>query len=185
MPKKAKSYRLKNVLFLAISVAITTALARTNLMGVIRSLGEVGGFGEITAFLGGMMFVSTFTIAPAGLLLSDLATIYNPILISLLAGFGAMVSNLVMVKAEDNLIGELSPIFNKIGGKKISHLLHSPHFKWTLPVLGALIIASPFPDEIGVALMGKTRLSRVKFALLSFGFNTVGILALIGIIGVL
>jgi uncharacterized membrane protein YdjX (TVP38/TMEM64 family) len=42
-------------------------------------------------------------------------------------------------------------------------------------VLGAIIIASPLPDEMGVGLMGISKLKTSQFILLSFVLNAIGI----------
>jgi hypothetical protein len=41
--------------------------------------------------------------------------------------------------------------------------------------VGAIIIASPLPDELGLALLGVSTLSRPQFFLLSFAMNSLGI----------
>jgi hypothetical protein len=51
--------------------------------------------------------------------------------------------------------------------------------KWISPILGALIIASPLPDEFGLALLG---LSRTRISILipvSFIMNFLGVYLLL------
>ena len=58
---------------------------------------------------------------------------------------------------------------------------HFGFFKWLLPLIGALIIVSPLPDELGLTLLGLSK-ERVIFILpLTFLLNFVSIL-LIGLI---
>jgi hypothetical protein len=54
-------------------------------------------------------------------------------------------------------------------------IFSTPYFAWILPVLGAFIIASPFPDEIGIGLMGISRMKTWQFLLLAFVLNSTGI----------
>jgi uncharacterized membrane protein YdjX (TVP38/TMEM64 family) len=54
-------------------------------------------------------------------------------------------------------------------------ILHSKYFSWTVPFLGALIIISPLPDEIGVSMMGISSIDTRRFALLSFVLNCIGV----------
>ena len=42
-------------------------------------------------------------------------------------------------------------------------------------MIGAIIIASPFPDEIGVSLMGISKMKTYQFILISFLLNAIGI----------
>jgi hypothetical protein len=58
-------------------------------------------------------------------------------------------------------------------------ILKKRRFRRVLPFIGALIIASPFPDEIGLALIGLSTLSRAQFLLLSYVMNTLGVLAIL------
>ena len=44
-----------------------------------------------------------------------------------------------------------------------------------LPVIGAIIIASPLPDELGVSLMGMSQMKASRFILLSYILNSIGI----------
>jgi hypothetical protein len=48
-------------------------------------------------------------------------------------------------------------------------------FSWAMLVAGAIIIASPLPDELGVALMGIGEIRPRVFLPLSFAMNTLGI----------
>jgi len=44
-----------------------------------------------------------------------------------------------------------------------------------LPVIGALIIVSPFPDELGVTLMGITKIKSYQFLILAFILDVTGV----------
>jgi len=50
--------------------------------------------------------------------------------------------------------------------------------------VGALIIISPLPDELGVSLMGISKLKWYRFLLLSFTLNTLGIFFLLSAVHV-
>ena len=52
------------------------------------------------------------------------------------------------------------------------------HFRWLTLLAGALLIASPLPDELGIALLGFSKVSTRYFAILSFVFNFLGILGI-------
>jgi uncharacterized membrane protein YdjX (TVP38/TMEM64 family) len=139
-------------------------------------------FGEwkyIGAFFAGMFFVLTFSVAPALAALIIMADQMNAVMISLVAGIGATLGDYTILKFfEDRLFEELKEIFSKISGRnilKFHHIIHTKYFAWLGPVIGALIIASPFPDELGIAILGIYRLNPKKFALLSFLLNTGGI----------
>ena len=76
---------------------------------------------------------------------------------------------------KDHVFEELRPIFSKLGNHPLLRILSTPYFAWVLPVLGAFIIASPFPDEVGIGLMGISRMKSWQFLILAFVLNSTGI----------
>jgi hypothetical protein len=46
---------------------------------------------------------------------------------------------------------------------------------WLLPLVGAIIIASPLPDEPGVAMLGISKIRRWVFTVVVFFLNTIGV----------
>jgi len=76
-------------------------------------------------------------------------------------------------------LAEITPIYNKIAGSHFKKILHTKYFAWTLPVIGALIILSPLPDELGVSLLGLSEVKTRKFFLISLASHTVGMFLLV------
>ena len=111
------------------------------------------------------------------MILALLAESLSPIEIGIIAGLGAVIGDLTIFRfiRNEGLTSEISHFFSYFGGDKIFHLLHTKYFSWTLPVVGALIIASPLPDEFGVSLMGISKMKTSKFIVLSFILNSLGI----------
>ena len=66
-------------------------------------------------------------------------------------------------------------------GKRIKVLFKLKFFRWLTFLVGGLIIASPFPDELGISLLGFSKMRTSWFIPLSFAFNFVGIL-LVGLV---
>ena len=170
-----KSYRYKNITFLFFSLCLAFFIFRNEaLHSFLLHLGTLGYLG---AFLAGMLFVSTFTVATGAIILLVLAESLSPIEIGIIAGLGAVVGDFAIFRfVKDDLAREIRDIYNKFdGGNHLKKVLHTKYFSWTFPVLGAAIIASPLPDEIGVSLMGISKMSTVKFLLISFLLNAIGI----------
>lgn len=168
-------YRYKNITYLLVSVVLAFFLLKWEPFRNL--LFQLGGWGYLGAFIGGILFVSTFTVATGTAILALLAESLSPIEIGLIAGLGAVVGDLIIFRFIRNkgLTSEIEHFFRYFGGDKISHLLQTKYFSWTLPVVGALIIASPLPDEFGVSLMGISKMKTYKFLLLSFILNSLGI----------
>jgi uncharacterized membrane protein YdjX (TVP38/TMEM64 family) len=169
-----KSWKYKNTTLLILSLVVFFYFADSAIIQqFIDSLGSLGYFG---AFITGMFFVSTFTVAPAAAVLFNLADHLNPFEVAILAGAGGVLGDYIIFRFfKDRVFQELRPLFDRLTGSRISELIHTPYFAWLLPVIGATIIASPFPDEIGVGILGLAKIKRWQFLLLSFFLNCVGI----------
>ncbi len=143
-------------------------------------LGNLGYFG---AFIGGILFVSTFTVATGAVILLVLAESLSPIEIGIIAGLGAVVGDFAIFRLiKDNLAEELKDIYNHIDGNHhFQRVLHTKYFSWTLPVMGAVIIASPLPDEVGVSLMGISKMKTFQFLIISFLLNAIGIFLVVSV----
>ncbi len=173
-----KHYRYKNLTLLIISFVLALFLSRQEAFhNFLLNLGDLGYIG---AFLAGILFVSTFTISTGAVILLVLAEKLSPIELGIIAGAGAVIGDLLIFKfVKDNLISEVEPIYNQLGGKHLTSLLHTKYFSWSLPVIGAIIIASPLPDEIGVSLLGISKMKTFKFLIISFILNAIGIFLIV------
>ena len=179
-----KNWKLKNTFFLLVSVVflfyfVDTPLAK-NIIDSVKDLGYPG------IFLTGVFFVSTFTVVPASIVLFYLAKEFNIFEVVLLAGLGSMVGDYIIFRfLKDKIFKELKPIFLQLGGSHVSKLFSTPYFAWFAPALGAIIIASPLPDEIGIGLLGVTKLKNWQFMILSFVLNSFGIFVIITLVNLL
>lgn len=169
-----KNWKFKNLTLFAVSVIVTFVLSKYEpFHNFLLNLGGMGYFG---AFVAGFLFVSTFTVATGALILLVLAERLSAVEIGIIAGLGAVIGDLVIFRfIKDKLINELTPLYNGLGIGEIMKVLRTKYFSWTLPVLGALIIALPLPDEIGVSLMGIAKMKTYKFIIISFILNAIGI----------
>lgn len=176
--KASHHYKYKNLTLLTIGLAIAFFLYQFESFHTF--LLSFGSWGYLGAFIAGFLFVSSFSAATGILILLVLAEKLLPLEIALLAGLGAVCGDLLIFRfVKDDLIEEIRPVFERFGGKHVALLLHTKYFSWSLPLIGALIIASPLPDEVGVSLMGISKMSTVKFLTLSFVLNSLGILFVI------
>lgn len=178
MIKQYKNWKYKNTTLLVISLIVFIYFADSKLVqNFINSFGSLGYLG---AFITGIFFVSTFTVALAAVVLFHLADHLNPFEVAILAGLGAVVGDYIIFRFfKDKVFQELKPLFDRLAGSRISELLQTPYFAWLLPVIGATIIASPLPDEIGVGILGIAKMKPWKFVLLSFFLNAIGIFIIV------
>lgn len=171
-------WQFANTTLLLAGLAMFFFLAGTP--AVHAFLAEIGRWGYVGAFLAGLFFVSTFTVAPAILILFSLAHVLPVVPLAVVAGVGAMLGDYLLFRfVRDRLAAEWAPIFSKIADSPLGRLFSSPFFAWLVPVIGAILIASPLPDEIGVGMLGVAGLESWKMLSLTFVLNTVGILLVV------
>lgn len=172
------SHKHKNLLFLFVSLIFAFFISQDqSFRTFLLSLGSLGYLG---AFIGGMLWVSTFTMATGIVILLVLAKQLPFVQLGAIAVLGAVIGDfLIFHFVKDDLINDIRPIYNKLGGKHLTKVLHTKYFSWTLPVIGALIMASPLPDELGVSLMGLSQMKALEFFLISLLSHTTGIFLII------
>ncbi len=173
-----RQWRYKNTILLVISIVVFLFLANTELaQQLINQVGEWGYFGAV---LTGIFFVLTFTAAPALLVLYELAEKLNIFELSLLAGLGSVIGDfLIFSFFKDKVFIELEPIVTRFANRPFMHIFKTPYFAWLTPVIGAIIIASPLPDELGVTLLSASKMKKWQFIILTFVLNSAGIFVLI------
>ena len=135
---------------------------------------SLGYFGT---FLAGIMFVYGFTSAPATAILLILAKEQNILLAGFIAGFGALIGDLLIFKfIRHSFADEIEKLSKERLFNHVNNKLPIMLKKYFIPVLAGFIIASPLPDEIGVSLLaGSTTISTRIFSIVSYILNTAGI----------
>ena len=175
-------HKNKNLVLFLLGITLAFTLIRLPFFtDVILRLGELKYVG---AFLGGLMFVSTFTL-PLGVMVLLTLTKALPLgMLILFASLGAVAGDMVAFKfIKTRIKSDVEPLYQEIeslvGKNHIKKIIHTKYFAWTLPVIGAFIMASPLPDELGVSLMGLSNMSARKFAVISWFSHTIGIAVII------
>lgn len=131
------------------------------------------------AFLSGLFYTSFLTSALSVVLFVVLAGTTNIYLITLFGGIGAVLGDLLIIKFFRTVFKTLSFVTHVGLFKSLKKRLQSYHLDVVAYFLGIIIIASPFPDELGLALLSVSRLSYFKLVLLTFILNSLGILAIL------
>jgi len=171
------NWKYKNTILLLLSFVLLYLISDTQF--VKQFIMRVGDWGYFGALLSGIFFVSTFTAAPSIMVIYYLAQTLNPFEVAVFAGIGAMIGDVLIFNfLRDGFFDEIKPLFSFFKKPLFVRLFNSAYFAWLLPIMGALIIASPFPDEIGISLMGLSRIKRWQFIIVSFFLNSAGLLAI-------
>ncbi len=173
-----KQWKYKHLTY--ISLGLIPFLFLYRLESFHTFLLQLGNIGYIGAFIAGMLYVSTYTVATGALILLIFAEKLNLIEIVFFAGLGGILADFLIFKfVRDEISGEIGLLYKKFGKNQLAHIFHSKYFSWLLPVIGAIILASPFPDEIGVSLIGFSKMKTSQFLLLSAVMDFLGIFLIV------
>jgi len=131
-------------------------------------------------FLAGILYTYSFTTSIGALLLIPFALHYPPGFVAVIGGIGSLFGDLTIFSIIKN---DLHKEVQRIASSRAMRRLGAtPLFRsrWFRDILGALVIASPIPDEIGIAIMSSAKIDTASFALLSFIADMLGIFLLVG-----
>jgi hypothetical protein len=155
--------------------------------GILDLLHFFKGYGYISVVIGGMLYTFGFTAPFGAVILWEISPDVNPITAAVVAGTGALVTDLLIFRIirkpffEEELRRFRTSRLIRAIHRLFHHETVSEHLRlYATWLFVAFVIASPLPDEFGVSLIGGlTAIKERSFAFLSFIFNTLGILALL------
>ena len=171
---------LLDACIITMSLVAGIMLARSNFVEQASLVFQ--GFVYLASFIAGLFFTSVFTIAPATVVLGELALSNSVFPVAAFGALGAMIGDLIIFYfVRSHASADLEYIVKSIKWRERFWFFRGRLFKlkfmrFILPVAGALVIASPLPDEIGMAMLGLSKLKTSVVMLLSFSFNYLGIL---------
>lgn len=165
---------IKDLFIVTVSIAFAAYIGESALIAGLFGIAE--NHLIISAFIGGLFFTSVFTTVPALVFLAKLAIVSDPLTVALVGAVGSMTGDLIIFRfIRDHLREDLAILVSTRTKMRFHHLFEYRFFRWSMAVIGALIISSPLPDEIGLALMGMARMPMAFFLPVSFLFNAIGI----------
>jgi hypothetical protein len=173
----ARIVRARNLFLLLVSLYTAFELYRT---GAIEAW-ILAAMPHIIpgSFIAGMGFTSLFTLAPASIVLIEIATVSSPLMVALIGAAGAVLGDLFLFMfVRRSVTDGAAMLLNAPMRRRLRYLLHHRLLHWVLPMTGAIIIASPLPDELGLALMGFSRMNVSVFIPISYAMNFLGILGI-------
>jgi len=135
----------------------------------------------LASFVAGLFFTSVFTTAPSVVVLGKLAQQGSLLVVALAGAAGAVLGDYILyLFVRDRIAVDAKLFMSGPRLKFVMRALKHSRLRFVLPVVGALIIASPLPDELGMLLLGISSVKSRTFLLVSFSMNALGIL-LIGL----
>lgn len=165
---------LKDMIIVGASIVVAVILGKSEIIHTV--VDAIGSSSIIAIFIAGMFFTSMFTIAPASVALFEIAQTTNLGTVMVWGALGAVIGDLILfLFIRDGITADLKTLLK---GKYFKRMVRWSHFgfmRWLGPVIGALLIASPLPDELGLAMMGMSRVKTPLFIPIVFVMNMLGI----------
>lgn len=167
----------KDILLIIIGAVLALFLSTSGILDLI--IGTIGNT-AVSSFVTGILFTSVFTMGPAAVTLVHIAEQGTLSTVAIWGALGAVCGDVILFFfIRDQFTEHLAKSLRPSVVKRILASFHLGFMKWLSPVIGALIIASPLPDEFSLMILG---LSKVRVALLipiSFIMNVLSIYALV------
>lgn len=169
-----KKHLFYDVLFLTMSIGVAVFIVK---IGVAREMVEwIGGLKWFGVIFAGAFFTSMFTTAPAMAILGTFAETTPLAALAILGGLGSMCGDYIIFRfAKDRIAKDFEYLLSFSKENRFSAIFKTRIFRFFVPFLGALIIASPLPDEIGITMLGLSNMKDKIFFLVSFLANGIGI----------
>ena len=134
----------------------------------------------VGVFLVGILSVSFFTALPAFVLLVQFAQQFDPVALAIVAGAGAMIGDWLLLQFfEERVFRELKPVFSKLHVDALFKKLQRRSMAWILLLVGVVVLTTPVPDEIGIALLGISHVKKPVLLIICFALNTLGMLTIV------
>lgn len=155
-----------------IIVSIVLAIIILNSSIVKEFISNLGEFGLIGAFISGIFYSYSFTLAPALASMILIAEDVNLFLVAFLAAIGTTIGCYFLFRMISHHIPKGS-VIEKIEQEE-EVILKKLKYHWVLPLFVAIIFATPLPDELGVTLLGLAKVNKHKFMALVFALSFIG-----------
>ncbi|MCX6798696.1 MAG: hypothetical protein NTW59_01200 [Candidatus Diapherotrites archaeon] len=170
------------LLLLALAFIVASLLfAGGHFSPVHNILVSLGFFGS---FLAGFLYAYDFTAVPAAAILLLLAKEQNIWAATLVAGAGALLSDIIIfLFLRYEVMNEIEELEKSRYAKiieKEEEKLFGRFQKYFLLSLAAILIASPLPTEIGITMLASIKtMSTKKFAGIVYLLHSAGIFAIL------
>lgn len=171
----ARTEFFKDISVIAISILLSVVLVWTGVLS--RIIEATSDYQVFSVIIAGFFFTSIFTTAPAIAALGEIAQGHSLPLVALFGALGAMLGDYIIFRfMRDTFSVHIAQIVQLQGARKrLTSLLKLRSFRWITFLVGGAIIASPLPDELGLSLLGFSKVKTSLFLPLSFVFNFLGI----------
>ena len=156
------------------STLLSIWLAKSDIIGTF--IGHAAEFEEISSFIAGIFFTSVLTTTPAIITLGELGQHIAPWKVALFGAAGAVSGDILIFRfLHSPLANYIIRIAFSLRLRRMGVALEKSALWWVAPLVGAIIVASPLPDEIGLLMMGLSGMRLGSFIVLTYVMNAAGI----------
>lgn len=170
---KNNPFQFKRDLLILIlsSIAAYYLLQNTSINSLFEKLAANGS--PAYALIVGFFFTSAFTTVPAIATLIKMAQFFPVIQVAFFGALGAVAGDaIIFFFMRDRLIKDLIKTLKKNHATRLRHLLKSKIIRYSLTIIGGILIALPLPtDEAAFTLMSLSKIKNHTFFLIAFTFN--------------
>ncbi len=176
MTKSTRAFLIEDAIIILLSIFVAVILVKSQV--IVTLLESLEDYMLMGSFFAGLFFTSIFTTAPSIVALAEISQMHSIIPVAFFGALGALIGDLIIFKfIKDRLSDHLMETMkHQIDGIKFSFRHHLKFFRWVTFFIGGIIIASPLPDEIGVGLLGLSKMNMKWFVPVAFIGNFIGIL---------
>lgn len=170
---KHHHWHIRNIIILIAGIILAYyILTSSDVESFILGLDKLSYLG---ALIIGLFWGLGFTTVPATAALLMLGQNTNFILIGIIGGFGATLSNFIIFHwIRSNRDPDLRYIIRKTHLNSIRKL-EKTRLHWIVPLFAGLIFISPLPDEVGDFIFGVYHYKTLKFLILSWILSSIGV----------
>jgi len=175
---KKFEWKYHNLILLIISIIIAYYILKFK--PISSFIDDLSYFGYVASLILGMLFAYALTAVPATAALYNLGQSLNPLIIAFIGAFGSVIADYLIFRfVRDKLMNEIKllseeinqltkPVSNLVFPEKVRVIIwkkisRSRIWKTLVPIFAGFIIASPLPDELGVAIFGAVKYEPRRF----------------------
>lgn len=172
-PNRHRMHLLVDLLAVIVSIWFAVLLARSGI--VTKLIAGSSNYILLESFVAGSFFTSVFTTAPAIAALGQIARVSPSIVpVVIFGAMGAVCGDILIFKFMRDRISQ--DVMYVLGDRKgLKSLFKAKLFRWFTFLIGGIIISSPLPDELGLAMMGLSKTGLASFIPVSATFNLIGV----------
>lgn len=162
-------------LLIVISVLVAWLIVRLDLLRPVLVATE--NIKLLSSFIAGLFFTSAFTTPLSMVALGEISLNAPSFAVAFFGASGAVIGDMIIfLFVKDRFAEDVRFLTQSSRLKRIKAIFELRLFRWLTPMIGALIIASPLPDELGLAMMGMAKLRTLALVCISFTMNFIGII---------